>query len=28
MDHTDNFEGSEMARVQRAVMGAVHDAKG
>ncbi len=28
MDHTEDFEGSEMARAQQAVMGAVHDAKG
>ena len=27
MDHPENFEGSEMARVQEAVMGEVHDAK-
>ena len=29
MDHPEeNFEGSEMARVQEAIMGEVHDAKG
>ena len=29
MDHLEeNFEGSEMARVQEAIMGEVHDAKG
>jgi probable rRNA maturation factor len=27
MDHTEDFEGSEMARVQKAVMEEVHDAK-
>ena len=27
MDHPKTFEGSEMARVQQAVMGAVHDAE-
>ena len=27
MDHTEDFEGSEMARVQQAVMGEAHDAK-
>jgi probable rRNA maturation factor len=28
MDHGDDFEGSEMARAQEEVMGAVRDAKG
>jgi probable rRNA maturation factor len=28
MDHMEDFEESEMARVQEAVMGEVHDAKG
>jgi probable rRNA maturation factor len=27
MDHPEDFEGSEMARVQQVVMGAVHDAE-
>jgi probable rRNA maturation factor len=27
MDHPADFEGSEMAKVQQVVMGAVHDAE-